>query len=280
MRIKNNRGLLSNIPSFYYIKKVNFDSYNIELAIFKKKKIGISKNNKILVNKNNEYKGCTNFIWKLINIYNDFYMIKNEFNNKFIFEENNYIKFININHSHLDFNIFNNDRNNKYMFKIIKVFNEANVNKKYLKIVQKEPVDILMKYIDLTDKNLNRVGFNQTYKDFDNEELKFSLRSILSYIPWIRKIFILMPNKKVNFLKNIDEINEKIIYVRDKDLLGFDSSNIQSFLFSLEKMKNFGLSTNFIYMEDDCFIGSDLEKKDFFYYDEKIKKIKPYLMKQ
>ena len=205
-------------------------------------------------------------------------MIKNEFNNKFIFEENNYIKFININYSHLDFNIFNNDRNNKYMFKIIKVFNEANVNKKYLKIVQKEPVDILMKYIDLTDKNLNRVGFNQTYKDFDNEELKFSLRSILSYIPWIRKIFILMPNKKVNFLKNIDEINEKIIYVRDKDLLGFDSSNIQSFLFSLEKMKNFGLSTNFIYMEDDCFIGSDLEKKDFFYYDEKIKKIKPYVI--
>ena len=32
-----------------------------------------------------------------------------------------------------------------------------------------------------------------------------------------------MPNKKVKYIKNPEEINEKIKYINDKDLLGFDS---------------------------------------------------------
>lgn len=87
-----------------------------------------------------------------------------------------------------------------------------------------------------------------------------------------------MPNEKVKYFKNIEEINEKIIYVKDKDLLGYDSSNIQSFLFNIDKMENFGISKNFIYMEDDCFIGKFLNKKDFFYYDEENKKVYPYII--
>ena len=87
-----------------------------------------------------------------------------------------------------------------------------------------------------------------------------------------------MPNKKVAFFKSYEEINEKIIYIKDKDLLGFDTANIYSFLFNLFKMKKFGLSKNFIYMDDDYFIGKYLKKYDFFYYDEKAKKIFPYLI--
>ena len=48
-------------------------------------------------------------------------------------------------------------------------------------------------------------------------------RSILSNIPWIRKIFILMPTKKVRYFKEYNIIKDKIIYVKDKDLLGYDS---------------------------------------------------------
>jgi hypothetical protein len=43
-------------------------------------------------------------------------------------------------------------------------------------------------------------------------------------------------------------------------------------------MEKFGLSKNFIYMEDDYFIGKPLKKTDFFYYDKKSKKILPYLL--
>ena len=87
-----------------------------------------------------------------------------------------------------------------------------------------------------------------------------------------------MPNEEVKFLKNINEINEKIIYIKDKDFLGYDSANIHSFTFNLYKMKKFGISQNFIYMEDDFFVGKALKKKDFFYYDEEEKSIVPYIL--
>lgn len=87
-----------------------------------------------------------------------------------------------------------------------------------------------------------------------------------------------MPNEKVKFLKPFEEIKEKIIYVKDKELLGYDTSNSVAFQFNLFKMENFGISKNFIYMDDDYFIGKPLKKSDFFYYDKKKKKIFPYIL--
>ena len=87
-----------------------------------------------------------------------------------------------------------------------------------------------------------------------------------------------MPNKKVRFFRSINKIKEKIVYIKDKDFLGYDSANIHSFTFNLYKMEKFGISKNFIYMEDDFFIGKPLKKSDFFYYDIKEKKIFPYLL--
>ena len=34
-----------------------------------------------------------------------------------------------------------------------------------------------------------------------------------------------MPNEKVNYLKGQNDINDKIIYLKYKDVLGFDSSS-------------------------------------------------------
>ena len=97
-------------------------------------------------------------------------------------------------------------------------------------------------------------------------------------MPWVRKIFILMPNEKVRYLKPADEIKNKIVYIKDKDLLGYESANIHAFTFQLFKLEKFGVSKNFIYMEDDFFIGKALNKNDFFYYDEEKKKVLPYLL--
>lgn len=160
----------------------------------------------------------------------------------------------------------------------MKLYEDTSISKENIKYINKEHIDILIKYIDLTDKKLNREGIKQIYKDFDNEELRYSLRSILENIPWIRKIFILMPNEKVKYLKSYNEINEKIIYIKDKDFLGFESANIFSFTFNLYKLINFGVSQNFIYIEDDFFIGKTLKKHNFFYYDENEKKVLPFLL--
>ena len=156
---------------------------------------------------------------------------------------------------------------NAIKFKIEKIYEEVNHSEKDLQLIEKEPIDILIKYIDLRDPNLVREGLPQIKKDEDNEELRYSVRSVLKNIPWIRKIFILMPNKKVRFFKDYDLIKEKIVYVLDKDLIGFDSANSHSFQFRAWMMERFNMSENFIIMDDDCFIGKPLNKSDFFYVD-------------
>ena len=152
-------------------------------------------------------------------------------------------------------------------FKIIKIFSEIkeNKNKNYINLLNKEPIDVLIKYIDLKDPKLKRNGIHQIEKDIDNEELRYSIRSIIQNIPWIRKIFILMPNDRVRYFKDYNLIKDKIVYVKDKDLLGYESSNCNAFLYRYWKMKKFGIADNIIVMDDDCFIGKKLEKKDFFY---------------
>ena len=152
-------------------------------------------------------------------------------------------------------------------FHLLKLYQEVKITEDDELILEKEPIDVVIKYIDLSDPNLVREGIKQIKKDQDNEELRYSVRSILKNIPWIRKIFILMPNERVRFFKDPELINEKIVYVKDKDVLGYDSSNSHAFQYRIWKMKEFGLSDNIIYMDDDCFIGQPLKKSDFFYVE-------------
>ena len=143
-------------------------------------------------------------------------------------------------------------------------------------LLENEPIDVVIKYIDLFDKTLIREGIPQFNKDYENGEIKYCIRSILKYIPWVNKIFILMPNEKVKFFKDYEKIKEKIIYVKDKDVLGFDSAASPVFEFNLWRLKNFGLSENFIYFNDDYFVGNYLKKSDFFYVENN--KVVPYIL--
>jgi hypothetical protein len=87
-----------------------------------------------------------------------------------------------------------------------------------------------------------------------------------------------MPNEKVRYFKEYKYIKNKIVYVKDKDLLGYDSANIYAFTFNLFKMEKFGLSENFIYFDDDFFVGKHLNKSNFFYYDENEKRVVPSIL--
>ena len=236
--------------------------------------IGIEKHKddyKLVLYSSFDIKNNKLMLWKLKNIKDQLFYIQNDFNSKYLmFDGENFF-----------LNNFNNQSfsDNNYKFRILKLYEEiGKIDSYQLKMIEDEPIDLFIKYIDLRDKTLNRKGIKQIYKDFDNEELKYSLRSIIEYLPWIRKIFIVMPNKKVKFLKPYEEIKDKIIYVNDKDLIGFDSANIFAFSFNLYKMDKFGISKNFIYMEDDYFIGKKLKKTDFFYYDNEEKKVFPYVI--
>ena len=246
-----------NKNTFFRIRKIsgslNKTYYSIE---------EIESNNKLKYIKDKElyFDDINNNLelWNFLKVNNESYIIKN-INNCYIII--------------IDFHIFCNyiPETEASEFKLIKIYNEVddNAEKKIInmEILRNEPIDILIKYIDLRDPDLERNGIHQISKDYDNEELRYSLRSILYNIPWVRKIFILMPNKKVRFLKEYNLINEKIVYINDKDFLGYDSSNFNAFLFRYWKMKKFNISDNFIIMDDDYFIGKKLKKSDFFYVE-------------
>ena len=271
LNIFNNKiELKRNYKSYFRIINIKNESYFIE-SFYHNSKLGINYYDNIYLEKNIEQNDLK-FQWNIIrNVKRKSTIIQNKYNKKILEVNNNELKFSDDNNKTLIIN-------NRNLFLFNKLFEEYKYKREFFKKTLKEPIDIIIKYIDLNDRTLNRTGINQTYKDKDNKELKYCLKSILQYLPWIRKIYILMPNKLVTFLKSIDEINDKIIYINDKNLLGFDSANIQSFLFNLFKIESFGVSKNFIYMEDDYFIGKKLFKTDFFYFDEKEKKIVPFII--
>ena len=235
----------------YNYKHLNDPYYNIE-ELLTKYKMSYLNNKTLFITKNN--KKNNNTLWSFIKINNNNYFIKNK-NNCYI--KINRFNIICDNISPLEATHFN----------LIKIFEEVKEKKTDNELIEKEPIDALIKYIDLKDPLLDRGGIHQIEKDYDNEELKYSIRSILKNIPWIRKIFILMPNEKVSFFKDYKFIKDKIIYVKDKDILGYDSSNSLAFQYRYWKLERFGISNNFIVMDDDYFIGNKLEKKDFFYVE-------------
>ena len=119
-------------------------------------------------------------------------------------------------------------------------------------------IDVLYTWAgEFTDPNDERLSFNN--------ELKYSLRSIILNMPWINKIFILMnpPKKKPSWIR---DLGNKIIILDQKDtfpigskLPNKNSNAIESTMYNIKD-----LSEHFIYMNDDVFIGRPVKYTDFF----------------
>ena len=250
LSVSNNEKQLNTFFRILQVPKSNNDSDYIIEEINTHSKLSTTENKKIIFNiPKNKFQ-----FWNFVQINENNLAIKNNYNCYLIVDK------LNLFCEHIP--LYNATK-----FKIIRIYSEVEEEKIPINVqlMNQEPIDILIKYIDLRDPNLNRSGIHQIEKDYDNEELRYSIRSILKNIPWIRKIFILMPNEKVRYFKENNLIKKKIVYVKDKDLLGYDSSNPRAFQFRYWKMKKFGISNNIIIMDDDYFIGNKLEKKDFFH---------------
>ncbi len=99
----------------------------------------------------------------------------------------------------------------------------------------------------------------------NNDELKYSLRSVEKYAPWIRNVFIVTDEQKPDW---IDVKNLHIKIVSHKDILPkeslpcFNSRVIEAYLYKIP-----GLSEHFLYANDDMFFHADV-KPDFFFMDD------------
>lgn len=243
--------------TFFRIKKIEEiinDTFYIIEETKTNNKLTYFENNILSLKRKNNLQ-----FWKLIEINdgND-YLIQNTLNNCYV----------RVNNLEVFCDIMSPQKASE--FKLIKIYNEIDKknNTSNYRIINKQPIDVLIKYIDLNDPNLNRKGIHQIQKDYDNEELRYSIRSILRNIPWVRKIYILMPNERVRYFKEYNLIKNKIVYIKDKDFLGYESSNFNAFLFRYWKLKKYNVSQNLIIMDDDYFINNKLDKLDFFNYED------------
>lgn len=138
-----------------------------------------------------------------------------------------------------------------------------------------KPVDLVYCWVDGNDsawqkeklkwQGLATAETSNMCRFIDNEELKYSLRSVAKNAKWINHIYIVTNGQIPKWL---DTTHPKISIVNHKDIMPpqalptFNSDAIEMCLDNIE-----GLSEYFIYANDDFYIYSPL-KKDYF-FDEK-----------
>ena len=96
----------------------------------------------------------------------------------------------------------------------------------------------------------------------DNDELRFSFRSVEKYAPWVRRIF-LVTNGQVPAWLNIEHprvsvVTHAEIFANASHLPVFSSPAIEMNLHRIP-----GLSARFIYLNDDVMLGSAVWPDDF-----------------
>ena len=108
---------------------------------------------------------------------------------------------------------------------------------------------------DLGDYSTNRFQ--------DNEELRFSIRSVLKFAPWVRHIYI-VTNGQIPYW--LDLSNPRVTIVPHHDIFQnlshlptFSSPAIETHLHRIP-----GLSKKFLYMNDDVMFGQPVFPEDFY----------------
>lgn len=143
-------------------------------------------------------------------------------------------------------------------------------------------IDFVIPWVDSSDENwkqskkecLSRVknvevidDSDERYRDFD--QLRYLLRSIEKYAPWVRKIFLVTANQRPTWLK--EAWGEKLEIVDHKDII--DKENLPTFnsdSISLSICRIKELSEHFVYLNDDYLFTNFVKPTDFFSKDGKI----------
>jgi hypothetical protein len=137
------------------------------------------------------------------------------------------------------------------------------------------PIDIVYTWVDSNDlrfqaalqshldpnTSLKKDSYYESrFKSRD--ELKYSLRSIFEFAPWVRNIFIVTNGQKPSWL---DEQNSRVKIISHKEIISqeylptFNSHVIESCLHRIP-----GLSEHYIYFNDDVMLLRPTKPTDFF----------------
>ncbi|WP_066938172.1 stealth family protein [Streptomyces sp. NBRC 110611] len=141
------------------------------------------------------------------------------------------------------------------------------------------PVDVVYTWVDGSDpawarrraEALEEAGGPRAHHEeatnaaryLSRDELKYSLRSIHQYAPWVRTVYLVTDDQTPDWLDTghpgIRVVNHKEIFSDPSVLPTFNSHAIESQLHHID-----GLSEHFLYFNDDVFLGSPLTPQTFF----------------
>lgn len=112
---------------------------------------------------------------------------------------------------------------------------------------------------------------NGTVRFYDNEELRYALRSLEKYAPWINHVYIVTDRQVPKWL---DQSYAKVSIIDHSEIMPkecipcFNSGAIELFLPFVP-----GLEEKFLYSNDDMFFGSPVVPEDFFQGDKNIVRV-------
>jgi glycosyltransferase involved in cell wall biosynthesis len=137
-----------------------------------------------------------------------------------------------------------------------------------------EPIDVVYTWVDGSSAEFKRALFRELEKPGspaahglahrfrDNQELRYSLRSLEAYAPWTGHVFIVTNGQVPPWLRadhsRISIIDHRAIFPEDVPLPTFNSNAIELCLHRIP-----GLSRRFLYLNDDLFFGRGSVRGDF-----------------
>ncbi len=151
-------------------------------------------------------------------------------------------------------------------------YEEYNGSQEVIDYLPQEPIDVVYSWVNGNDparqKEVEKYrpsslkkGSASVNRWRDNDELKYSIRSVRLYAPWVRNIYIITSfNQRPEWLK--DDTTIKIIndteIVPSQYLPTFNSLVIEACAHRIP-----GLSERYLYLCDDFFFGNTVELSDF-----------------
>jgi hypothetical protein len=135
------------------------------------------------------------------------------------------------------------------------------------------PIDVVYTWVDAADAAwaARRAAVTGgTFHDesasaarfLNRDELRYSLRSIHAYAPWVRNVYVVTDAQRPGWLTEgtgVQVVDHREIFRSSADLPTYNSHAIESQLHHID-----GLSNHFLYLNDDMFFGRPVVPQTFF----------------
>lgn len=141
---------------------------------------------------------------------------------------------------------------------------------------QEEAVDVVYTWVDSSDPVWRQSlaewsgqsvavmeSASNEERYINRDELKYSLRSVWLYAPFVRNIYIVTAGQRPPWLdpsaENVHIVDHRDIFPDPAALPTFNSHSIEACLHRIP-----GLAEHFLYFNDDFFIGREVQKETFY----------------